>query len=913
MYRQVEVAEEDRKLQLILWRDDESKPIQTLQLNTLTYGLASSSYLSTRCLKQLGQEHNDELIKTIIQHDFYVDDLITGSDDENELRYIQQEIAKTLSSGCFNLRKYKSNLPTLFQNSDLNLQDNLTISESTSTLGLGWTPQADCFYFPTKESTQNNKITKRYIMSNSFRIFDPMGLLSPTIIIPKMLIQKLWQLKLDFDDEVPQDVQNEWEKFSNNLVSLENLQIPRLVLCDTPKSIEMHTFSDASQVAYGTCIYLRSINDNGEVSVKLLCAKSKVSPIKPTTMPRLELCAALLASKLTKAVIDSLRYKPTRIVHWCDASIVIGWINSDLTKLKVFVANRIREIRELTQASAWRYVPTSANPADLISRGVDPRQLPSTELWWTGPKYLLEDESKWPILNQKIDEDLTEIKINTATVADKIFKIENYSNLTKLMRVHAMVIRFIYNLKNPKSRRVGIISVDELNESFESLCIIAQRESFPVEYDLLIKNKALSSKCKILSLSPFLDNKVIRVGGRIDASNYPYEKKHPILLHSSHHLTKLFFLKEHLRNLHAGAQTLLAVARETVWAVNGRHLARRTVNNCVRCRRLRGKTFCPKMGDLPSQRITPDFPFKSVGLDFAGPFYILNRKGRGSNLIKCYLCLFICLRFKCVHLEAVSDLSKNAFIMTLRRYIARRSKPAEIFCDNGRNFVSAAREVGSFLKSNAESLSDFASQEGIKFIFTPTYAPHFGGIWEAGVKSAKHHIRRVIGNSHLTFEEISTLFAQVEAILNSRPLCPLSSSPNDLLSLSPGHFLVGRPLTAMPTPTLDNCKENALQRYNRIEKIRQHFWQRWQKEYICELQQRTKWKTSTDKLKIGDMVLLQEDHVPPLCWRLGRVARLFPGPDGITRVADVTTTRGCVRRPLVRLCPLPTAEDFESC
>ncbi|XP_026317697.1 uncharacterized protein LOC113233891 [Hyposmocoma kahamanoa] len=318
------------------------------------------------------------------------------------------------------------------------------------------------------------------------------------------------------------------------------------------------------------------------------------------------------------------------------------------------------------------------------------------------------------------------------------------------------------------------------------------------------------------------------------------------------------------------------------------------------------------MGNLPPQRLIPDFPFTSVGLDFAGPFQIINRKGRGAKLVKCYLCLFVCMKYKCIHLEAVSDLSKDAFIMTFRRFVSRRGKPVEVFCDNGRNFVAGDKELSNFLKQSNVSLSEFAAQEGVRFNFIPAYAPHFGGIWESGVKSAKFHLKRVMGNSHLTFEELSTLFAQVEAVLNSRPLCPLSNSPNDFLYLSPGHFLVGRPLTALPTPTLEERAANSLARYARLEKIHQHFWNRWQKEYIAELQQRRKWKTETDnqRLKIGDLVLLQEDHVPPLCWRLGRVQRLFPGSDGISRVAEVNTTRGSVRRPLVRLCPLhPTVSQ----
>ncbi|XP_026744706.1 uncharacterized protein LOC113506045 [Trichoplusia ni] len=248
--------------------------------------------------------------------------------------------------------------------------------------------------------------------------------------------------------------------------------------------------------------------------------------------------------------------------------------------------------------------------------------------------------------------------------------------------------------------------------------------------------------------------------------------------------------------------------------------------------------------------------------------------------------------------------------MSLKRFISRRGKPTEIFSDNGTNFVAAGKEIGSFIKQNHEPLVDFASQQSINFKFIPAYTPHFGGIWEAGVKPAKHLLRRVLGECHLTFEELSTLFAQVEAILNSRPLCPLSSSPNDLLSLFPGHFIISRPLIALPTPNLEDVKEGQLRRYMRLEKLRQHFWRRWQKEYLSELQQRTKWRTNTSKLDVGDMVLLADDNAPPLTWKLGRVLRLIPGPDGISRVADVLTTKGCVRRAFVRLCKLPSAEDI---
>lgn len=916
MYRCVNVHPEDRNLQLILWREDESLPLKILKLNTVTYGTSSASFLSTRCLKQIGEECNDAFIKKIIQRDFYVDDLITGSNDKNQLQNIQKSVASELNKGCFKLRKYKTNLPSIFEDSpNISLQENLTLSESSSTLGLGWNPNSDTLHFPINISPSQNYdntiITKRYIMSNAFKIFDPLGLLSPCIMQAKLMLKKLWQLKVDWDEPVPSDIRSAWIEFSKGLSTLVTFQIPRLVLCDSPCHIEMHTFSDASLAGYGVCIYLKTTNSYGIAMVRLLCSKSKVGPVKPTTVPRLELSGALLAARLCKTVTESLNIVPDRTVHWCDSSVVLGWLKGDASRLKTFVANRVSEIQDTTQASAWRYVPTSENPADLISRGVDASQLQNSSLWWNGPEFLLNNEDDWPTLKVDKHIDLPEVKtVATITISAPVIDFERFSNFSRLQRTMAYVKRFVNNIKFPKNKLTGILTAEELNSALKTLCLISQQQCFPIEYKTLLDKKELSSRSKILTLSPFIDDEgLIRVGGRIDKSNCPYDYRHPILLESSHQLCKLIFKYEHIRNMHAGPQLLLATVRQTVWPIRGRVLARSTVRGCVCCRRVQGKALCPKMGKLPTQRINPDFPFKTVGIDMAGPFYIINRKGRGAKVSKCYLCLFVCLRYKCIHLEAVTDMTKNAFLLTLRRFISRRGRPSEIFSDNGRNFVGACRELKSLQKEQNELLSEFAAQEGIKFTFTPSYAPHFGGIWECGIKMSKYLIKRVMGTSHLTFEEISTLFAQVEAILNSRPLCPMSSSPDDLHFLSPGHYLIGRPLNALPSPALEAENENRLNRYARLEKLRQHFWRRWQKEYLSELQTRTKWRQDTTSLKVGDLVLLCEDSLPPLCWRSGRVTRLYPGPDGISRVADVKTTTGTYRRPLVRLCPLLSDEE----
>ncbi|XP_045452325.1 uncharacterized protein LOC123661407 [Melitaea cinxia] len=316
------------------------------------------------------------------------------------------------------------------------------------------------------------------------------------------------------------------------------------------------------------------------------------------------------------------------------------------------------------------------------------------------------------------------------------------------------------------------------------------------------------------------------------------------------------------------------------------------------------------MGNLPEQRLQPGYPFYTTGMDYAGPLIALNKRGHGSKTEKVYIAIFICFATKCVHLELVSSLSTDSFLATLNRFIGRRSRPATIFSDNGTQFVGARNELYKFLNQNASSIVREMSNERIDFKFIPAYAAHMAGFWEANIKCLKSHLHRVLGNAHLVFEDLYTVLVQIEAILNSRPLTPLSTDPTDLTPLTPGHFLVGRPMTALPTPALVNVNTNRLTQYERLEQLRQHFWARWHKEYIAELQQRTTWRTSKgQQLQKGALVLIKEEGLPPMKWRLGRIVEVYPGTDGCVRVADVKTARGVIRRGFNRICPLPLNDE----
>ncbi|XP_048487521.1 uncharacterized protein LOC125490971 [Plutella xylostella] len=264
---------------------------------------------------------------------------------------------------------------------------------------------------------------------------------------------------------------------------------------------------------------------------------------------------------------------------------------------------------------------------------------------------------------------------------------------------------------------------------------------------------------------------------------------------------------------------------------------------------------------------------------------------------------------KAVHIELVTELTKEAFMAALSRFIARRGRPQNIHSDQGTSFVGASNELQRFLRDTSDDISGQLADDGIKFNFIPPYTPHFGGLWEAAVKSVKFHLRRVLGLAHLTYEEMSTCLSQIEAILNSRPLTPLPSDPsNDFTALTPAHFLIGRSLMSVPHPQVTDVNIKLLPRYQRVEQIRQHFWNRFSNEYLSLLQQKTKWhRSSPEQLMEGTLVLVKDRTMPPLLWPLGRIIKVHPGTDGITRVVDVLTKKGTIQRAYNNICPLPTS------
>lgn len=924
MYRCIILDESQRSLQQIIFRFNEHEPLRTYTLNTLTYGTASAPYIATKCLVSLGaKEDIPQNVREAVTRDFYVDDYIGGGDSIINTINTCIGVRSLLASANFNLRKWHSNSSQILQAITSNIEPskslNLDSSASSKTLGIYWLCSLDMLSFQINIQFLD-KVTKRHILSVISQIFDPLGLIGPCIIEAKVLMQKLWLDKSSWDAKISQEIQQLWQSFANTLPALNSLKIPRWVLCEGAQSVEIHTFTDASEIAYGACIYIRSVTKLGAYHVKLLTSKNKVAPIKTLTMPRLELCAALLGARLCAKVMKSLTLRINSQHFWCDSTIVLGWLSSSKNQLPPFVRARVSEIQELTQDFAWKYVPSSDNPSDLVSRGVKADQIGNASIWWNGPSFLHFTEDQWPkspnthtkiqtncttlILNnnQPILHNLHTLHNNTTNIISNI--VHKKSVYRTLQRTVAYILRFIHNCAHPSNKKLGLLSINELEKSTSHIISSSQQEMFPEEYTLIKSGQTLPAKNRITALSPFLDaNNIIRVGGRLANSPYSYDVKHPILLHYKHHLTNVIFRMHHHTLLHAGPQLLLANIHQTYWVIGGRNLSKKIVKQCVKCCRFKAQIIQPVMGQLPAARTNLEFPFLHTGVDYAGPILIADRRGRGCKLVKSYICIFVCHAVKAVHLELVPDMTKEAYIAALNRFIARRGKPKVITSDNGTTFVGTCNEIERLV--NECNIAHDITQLGIEFKFVPPYTPHFNGISEAAVKSTKSHLKKLLTLTHLTFEEMSTCLAQIESILNSRPLTPISSDPCDFTALTPSHFLIGRPLTSIPHPQIFDANINRLERYRRIEFIKTHFWKRFSDEYIPQLQQKTKWKQSSSQLKENTLVLVKEKNTPPLLWLLGRIIKVYPGNDKEIRVADIKTKKGTLRRAFNNICPLP--------
>lgn len=921
MYLQILVHPAHQPFQLVLWRNNGSEELDTYKLTRVTFGVNSSPYLACRTLRQLANDEGHAFPEAshVLKTQTYIDDVICGASSVEEAQTLQSQLIQLLKKGGFELRKWVSNAQELLQNIPQGHKECPGFLANSaephfSILGMHWSPQTDCFIYQV--TTVQALPTKRNVLSFVAKLYDPCGFVAPTVMLAKCFIQLLWTSGLSWDEPLPADLAEKWQNFVQDTQCLSNLSIPRSFEFSPSHDLECHGFCDASEMGFSAIVYFKCQLPNGQVIIRPVVAKTRVAPLKRVTIPRLELCAAHLLAKLIAHCSTLLRdkVKPNNVYLWSDSTVVLTWIRTPPYRLKTYVANRVAQIQELARPEVWRHVSTKDNPADCASRGITASQLVGHGLWWTGPSWLRLPDSEWPAsdftsgdLTSSGELKQTPLTVLVTTQQEEWSLLTRYSSWDRLQRITAWILRFVGNLRS-KHRRTGHLSVQDLNTAKQKIFALVQRSAFNEDFSRLQKDEGCSTRLQ--RLKPYIHTDgLLRVGGRLNLTRLSPDVRNPVLLPKSHKVVDLLIDYCHTSHLHSGPQLTQALLSQSVWILSARSVIRSRIFKCIKCFRTKPINKTPLMGDLPLPRVTPARAFLSTGIDYTGPFSskILNLKS--IRLIKVYLCIFVCMVTKAVHIEVVQDLTTDSFIAALTRFVARRGLCTDIYSDCGTNFVGANAALRQIIRtlhqSDAkEKLQRFSTSQGMKFHFNPPAAPHQGGLWESAVKSAKHHLRRTMGDSILTLPELVTLSTQVEAMLNSRPLTLLSHDPSDLSALTPGHFLIGAPLASLPEPDLLLTPQNRLKQWQLVQSLNQRIWRRWHLEYLHTLHQRVKWIHSSPNLKVGDLVLV---HAPsaPLAWPLARIIEAHPGADGIVRVVDVKTASGTLTRPATKVFPLP--------
>ena len=608
MYNQIRIPVSDRDALRFLWLRD-GKIVHYRMTSHLFGGVwcaSSSTYALRRTVQDYGDV--DPLIRDAVERSMYVDDCLKSVISEHEVKLLVSGVPEVLKSGGFNLTKFIVNDSSLLHEVPLEHRakevHDFTPESTGKVLGVKWKISADMFHFELSEIPDHD-VTRRKILSIVSSIYDPLGLIGPLLLPGKLIFQDATRLKLAWDEIVPDAIASKWKQWLVSLREIVQLQFPRCVKpleFDHDSEYELHCFADASAHAYGAAVYLRCINKAGKINTQLLLSKNKVAPLKQTTIPRLELQAAVLAAKLYVMVRVELDIHIDQAYLWSDSQVVLSYIRNTTRRFHVFVENRVSKIRQLTSVEMWNHVGSIDNPADLLTRAKSIPLSVMGDMWVHGPAWLNAYKHQWPVQDASSDipRDDPEVKVcishsTSVSKTDPLYHIAmHYSQWYRMQRAVAWLRRCV----NAKSRGIGnSLGISEIRKSKLSLIKNAQGRYYPDEMDKLARGHEVNKSSSIRNLCPYLDaDGLMRVGGRTGA--------HPYIIPHSHPIAKAIVLDYHIR-AHVGVEWTLALIRQEYWLVKARPLVKKVVHECVRCRKLYAKPGAQKMADLPIERIRP--------------------------------------------------------------------------------------------------------------------------------------------------------------------------------------------------------------------------------------------------------------------------------------------------------------------
>ncbi|XP_055523080.1 uncharacterized protein LOC129717248 [Wyeomyia smithii] len=802
MYHQLKIRTEDKQALRFMFGSDSTGAPQVYVMDVATFGATcspcSAQFVKNLNAKQFEKGFPEAAVAIIEKH--YVDDYYDSVDTVEEAVERARQVQYIHSKGGFHLRNWVSNSEEFLQRIGERSADTAVHfsrdkgTEYERVLGIVWEPVDDSFCFATASKTDFLRIlngvehaTKRAVLSFVMAQFDPMGFLTPITVCGKMLVQDLWRNGCEWDARIDEVSFQKWLRWIQMMRNVGSFKLPRSYFGGAKSNeitnLQLHVFADASETAYGCVAYFRAIVQ-GEI-------------------PRLELLAAVLGARLSRAVLENHNIVIGKIVYWIDASVVLSWIRSDQRRYRQFVGFRIGEILTLTRLTDWRWVPTRVNVADQLTKwGKDP-DMHSNSSWVRGPAFLYQSEEGWPKRELPPANTTEELRIHLllheVKGSDVLVDPGRFSKWTVLVRTMACVLRFVSNCKrnvaglpievlratNKQAKVLKLrkgasirrpLQQSEYQQAELFLLKMAQVENFIDELTVLKRNRdrptdqwiTIERSSPLYKLTPLLDESgLIRMEGRVERADFlPFDLRFPAILPNNHRITWLIVQHYHERSGHGYRQAVKNELRQLYYIPHVDAVVRKVSSSCVWCKVHRSRPQVPRMAPLPVQRLTPNLrPFSFVGVDYLGPFDVTV----GRRTEKRWIALFTCLVTRAVHLEVAHGLSTQSCLMAVYRFVGRRGWPCEFFSDNGTNLRGASKEVLEVVRGIGDDCADQITNARTKWTFNPPATPHMGGVWERLVRSVKEMLTALDDGRRVTDEILQTTIVEAEDIISSRP------------------------------------------------------------------------------------------------------------------------------------------------
>ncbi|XP_054745916.1 uncharacterized protein LOC129250308 [Anastrepha obliqua] len=926
MFHQIKIIKEDQVAQKFLWRNDgPSRDYDIYVMRVMTFGASCSpslaNYIKNRNAHRFADLHPDA--ERAIVSSTFVDDWLQSADSENELARLATKVRWVHQEGGFQMRNWKSNSKHVLFSLDADdvpaakcFEEPEAVIEKV--LGMWWLPVSDelTYFenFPKEVFNENTIVLKRQILRTIMTIFDPMGLLGFVIVQAKIILQDVWRSGVGWDEPIKEEERCNWFRWVKRIPAINGIKIPRcLSLASENQNNQLHIFVDASIKAYAAMAYIRS-EVGLQISCSLLASKTRVAPLKPTSIPRLEQLAAVLGLRLANVLSYELSITVNRRVFWTDSKNVWFWLRSSTRKYHQFVALRIGEILESSAIREWRWLPSGENIADEGTKWSSNREFDGNDRWFSGPKFLLERESSWPII-QFPDDDEETVEVlqhmdfannSLGTNAEITPDVKRFSTWEKLRSAHRFVLRFLRLVTKGKPRSQflqKLLNPDNIETAELAIMLNCQSEMFHEEICRLRNGEEINRKSFLFKFSPYLDQiGLLRVKGRIDAAEgVAINVKRPIILPRKHDVTRLLVDFYHRKFHHHHNEIVVNEMRQRFCISALKRLVKECAAKCQTCRNRRASPQPPQMGDLPMERVSPfTRPFTFTGVDYFGPMDVVIGRRREKR----WGALFTCLTTRAVHIEISPTLSTESFLLIFKQFVSRRGVPKRIISDNGTNFRGASvllvKEIERISSNDIER-----KYPEIEWIFIPPASPHMGGSWERMIRSTKSILMDILPDSGMREEVLRAVLADIENILNSRPLTyvPLDSAEDE--ALTPNHFLTGHSSGIRELTDNTNSGSALRQNFKISSQLADQFWRRWVKEYLPCLTRRAKWyQPPANPIKLNDVVVIVDKNSKRNSWPKGVVIDMNFGKDGQARSAVVKTVNGLCTRPIVKLAKL---------